>query len=220
MTSKLIDITGQRFGRLTVVGFSHFKRSHGGHKTAYWKCVCDCGNEKITTTSSLRSETTRSCGCLRKELNHKRLYKGLDRRLYGVHRMMVERCYKSDSEHYKNYGGRGITVCPEWLGKNGCDNFRRWADSHGYKRGLTLDRIDNDKGYSPDNCQWATRKHQSNNKRNNIWIEINGKKQTLAQWCEEYNVPYGRTEARYVKMGWSIMDALLTPRYGKPIGGT
>ena len=219
MPSK-IDLTGQRFGRLVVMRFDHFKR--GGinkHKNAYWLCRCDCGNTKIISSNSLRSGKTFSCGCYRKEVIHNRLYKGGKSKLYGVLRLMLRRCNDPNSEYYHNYGGRGIKVCDEWAcGVQGYYNFRKWAEENGYEDGLTIDRIDNDKGYSPDNCQWSTRKYQSNNKRNNTMVTIDGRTQTLAQWCEEFGVPYSRVRIRYMVMGWDIMDALITPRYQKPKG--
>lgn len=110
-------------------------------------------------------------------------------------------------------------MCDEWsCGLDGYYNFRKWAEENGYEDGLTIDRIDNDKGYSPDNCQWSTRKYQSNNKRNNTRVTIDGRTQTLTQWCEEFGVPYSRVRVRYMVMGWNIMDALTTPRYQKPKG--
>ena len=132
--------------------------------------------------------------------------------------MMKERCYNPECDFFKNYGQRGIYICDEWLGENGFDNFVNWAANNGYEVGLTIDRIDNDKGYAPDNCQWVTRKYQSNHKRNNVYVTIDGETKTLAEWCEFYGKPYPRTEARYRKMGWGIKDALFTPRYKKPKG--
>lgn len=219
MATKMIDLTGQRFGRLQVIEFDHMEK-HGKHKRPFWKCLCDCGNTKIVGSNSLRTGSTRSCGCLRKELARDNHYLGnpYRQKLYGILRMVKKRCTDKEYEHYKNYGGRGITLCEEWSGEEGFDNFVKWSMESGYKEGLTLDRIDNDKGYSSDNCQWATRKHQSNNKRNNIWITLNGETKTLMEWCEYYNVPYGRVEARFSKMGWTIEDALFTPRYQKPKG--
>lgn len=213
--SKTIDLIGQRFGRLTVKSFAEYRYQPNGHKTAYWNCVCDCGETKIVSSGSLKNGATKSCGCLRKEMMRERQYRGGKSKLYGVHRMMKKRCYDKNYEHYKNYGQRGITVCDEWLGENGYLAFRKWAESNGYKDGLTLDRKDNDKGYSPENCTWETRKHQSNNKRNNVWVTINGETKTMAMWCEHYGVPYGRVEARYRKLGWSIEDALTIPARGK-----
>lgn len=220
MASKMIDLTGREFGWLKVKEFDHMER-HGIHNRPYWKCVCKCGAEKVVSSSSLRSGSTRSCGCYRKGRMHQLYYRGgADRdRLYGVLRMAKKRCEDKTCEFYHNYGARGISVCDEWQGIEGFNRFYEWAMSHGYKRGLTLDRIDNNKGYSPDNCQFVTRKYQSNNKRNNVYFTFDGVTKTLAEWCEHYDVPYGRVEARLTKMGWDIEDALFTPRYKKPISG-
>lgn len=219
MASKLIDLTGKEFGWLTVKEFDHMERK-GIHNRPYWKCVCKCGAEKVISGDSLRRGTL-SCGCYRKIVNQIRMYRGGDdrRRLHGVLRMAKKRCEDPSCEFYHNYGARGIKVCDEWQGSDGLDRFYRWAMSHGYKQGLTLDRIDNNKGYSPDNCQFVTRKYQSNNKRNNVYFTFDGVTKTLAEWCEHYKVPYGRVEARLTKMGWDIEDALFTPRYQKPISG-
>ena len=211
--AKTIDLTGQRFGRLYVESFAEYRRSKSGHKDAYWNCVCDCGTHKVMSSGRLKAGT-QSCGCYRKEANHNRLFIG-GRKLGGVYRMMKARCYDKDNPFYHNYGGRGISMCGEWLGDNGRKNFRLWALSSGYAEGVTLERIDNDKGYSPDNCTWVTRKEQSNNKRNNIVVEWDGEKKTLTQWCEKYGVPYSRVRVRYVNMGWSFEDAMFTPRYGQ-----
>lgn len=220
MTSKLIDLTGNKYGRLTVVGFSHFEwYGKAKHKTAFWECICECGNKKIANAGLLRNGSTRSCGCYRRESAAERHFKGgHNHKLYDVLRMMKKRCYDNTCEYYQNYGGRGITICDEWLKPNGHWAFQKWALENGYEDGLTIDRIDNNKGYSPENCRWVTRKFQSNNKRNNVWITMNGETKTLAEWCEYYNMPYARVEARYTKMGWSIEDALFTPRYKKPKG--
>lgn len=220
MASKLIDLTGKEFGWLTVVGLDHMKRIDG-HNRPFWKCLCKCGQYTVVTSNSLKNGSTRSCGCYRKKANHQRLYLGgEDRgRLRSVLRMAKLRCEDSSNEFYHNYGARGISVCDEWSGKDGISNFVEWAMQSGYSPGLTIDRIDNDKGYSPNNCRWATMKEQSNNKGNNIRITIKGETKTLTQWCEHYNAPYNNVRNRYVALGWDIEDALFTPKFQKPISG-
>lgn len=211
---KNINLIGQRHGRLTCVEYLGLQKRPDGRNNKMWRCVCDCGKEKIVTTKTFRN--SQSCGCYKSEVLHNLRYKGTESHLlYGVYRQMLSRCYDSTSQHFKNYGGRGIQVCDEWLGENGLDNFREWAISSGYKKGLTLDRIYNDKDYSPNNCRWVDMKTQSNNKRNNLYFEMNGKTQTLMQWCEEYNVPYSRVRVRVQVMGWDLKEALTTPRYAK-----
>ena len=210
--SKEVDLIGQRHGRLVCVEYLGLQKRGDGRNNKMWKCVCDCGNEKIVTTNSFKSSM--SCGCYKKDVIHDLRYKGDDsKRLYGIYRQMKLRCYDSSSKHYKNYGLRGIRICGEWLGDDGLDNFRKWAIESGYHKGLTIDRRDNNKDYSPDNCRWVDMKIQSNNKRNNVWLEMNGKTQTLTQWCEEYNVPYPRVRVRIRNMGWTLQEALTTPIY-------
>ena len=212
--SKEVNLIGQRNGRLTCVEYLGLKKRPDGRNNKIWRCVCDCGKEKIVTTNTFRN--SQSCGCYKSEVLHNLRYKGTESHLlYGVYRQMQSRCYDSTSQHFKNYGGRGIQVCDEWLGENGLDNFREWAINSGYKKGLTLDRIYNEKDYSPDNCRWVDMKTQSNNKRNNLYFEMDGKTQTLMQWCEEYNVPYSRIRVRVQVMGWDLKEALTTTRYAK-----
>jgi len=212
--TKEIDLIGQRHGRLVCVEYLGLQKRDDGRNNKIWRCICDCGKEKVVTTNSFKSSM--SCGCYKKERLHDLRYKGDDsKHLYDIHRQMKLRCYDSTSKHYKNYGLRGIRICDEWIGDDGLDNFRKWAFESGYHKGLTIDRIDNSKNYSPDNCRWVDMKTQSNNKRNNVYLELNGRTQTLTQWCEEYNVPFARTEARLMKMGWSLEEALTIPKYGK-----
>lgn len=162
---RLIDLTGQRFGRLTVVS----RAENDKNKNPRWLCRCDCGHQTIVLGHLLRNGNTQSCGCLSHE-QHSALMKEMNKvhewtgtRLYRIWGAMKSRCYNPKQRNYKHYGGRGITICDEWL--YDFVAFRDWALANGYCEDLTIDRIDNDKGYSPDNCRWTTMKEQRLNQR-------------------------------------------------------
>jgi hypothetical protein len=124
---------------------------------------------------------------------------------------MKDRCYNPHNKYYKDYGQRGIIICPDWLSKNkkhdGWKRFKEWALNNGYNNNLSIDRIDNNKGYSPDNCRWVTEKKQANNRRSNIVITYRGKTQTLTQWCDDLKLDYKLTRVSIRELHWSIKDA-------------
>lgn len=174
---KAIDLTGKVLGRLTVIN----RANPVGKKTA-WNCSCSCGENKVITTVSLMSGVTSSCGCLAKqklaERNSTRATHGWSsHKLYGVWRAMMARCYDPKNKKYADYGGRGITVCEAW---HDIDNFCT-ANIDKWRDGLTMDREDNDGGYSPDNVRWVTQKFQMRNNRRNRHVILNGRKVTLAE---------------------------------------
>ena len=167
---KFIDLTGQRFGRLEVIDFAGYKKRADGHNAGYWRCVCTCGRETFVSARNLNSGAVKSCGCLRLDkFKECRTVHGASPkyekkdRLYIIWTGMKQRCYNHSHKNYTDYGGRGITVCDEWL--HDFSAFQKWAMAHGYADDLTIDRIDNDKGYSPDNCRWDTIKEQRKNQR-------------------------------------------------------
>lgn len=207
--SSRIDLEGQRYGRLTVVKWIPFDERK--NKRNLWLCKCDCGNYIETNTGKLKTGHTQSCGCLKDEnknkigdLNKKYAHFG-DKKLYGVYKAMIERCYNQDNPRYKNYGGRDIKVCDEWLGEFGYDKFAEWALSSGREEGLTLDRIDVNGDYEPKNCRWITNQEQQYNKRTNILAEYDGETRPLKYWARELSIPYTTLHA-WFKNGMSIEE--------------
>lgn len=200
--SKVVEMTGKRFNMLTVVS-----RAESKNGKAYWNCVCDCGNETTVSGTNLRSGAVKSCGCLLKK--EKDTHHLSNTRLYRIWRAMLNRCYDKNYWAYKYYGEKGVKVCDEWS-KDFVD-FKNWSILNGYSDNLTIDRIDNSKGYSPENCKWSTRKEQANNRSFCKKIEYQGKTQTLMQWCEELGLNYKRTYARLYKCGWTFERAISTP---------
>lgn len=175
------NLAGKTFNRLTVIEY-HSKRKN----KHYYLCKCICGNEKVIESYNIRSGHAKSCGCLNREIvsSQKVNYRhGMSKtRIHNIWWGIIERCTNENDQAYPNYGGRGITICDEWL--NDFEAFEEWAMANGYSEKLSIDRIDNDGNYEPNNCRWATRKQQNNNKSNNVRIEINGEIKNLTQWAE------------------------------------
>ena len=163
---RFIDLTGQRFGKLTVIKRSENKEYQNCRQThVQFLCQCDCGNKVVVTSNNLRTGHTQSCGCEKIQLvvNRSKKHGMTNTRLYGVWNTMRQRCLNPNNHKYKNYGGRGIKVCDEWL--HDFMAFYDWSMDNGYKPGLTIDRINNDGNYEPNNCRWTTMKVQNNNRR-------------------------------------------------------
>lgn len=203
------DLTGMRFGRLTVIKESENSiRKKNVHRT--WLCLCDCGKEKTIRSSALTGGKTVSCGCYGVEQRAKGCTKHnhSNDRLYKLRRGMMQRCNNPKAPGYESYGGRGITICDEWLGENGFINFYNWAISNGYSDELTIDRIDVNGNYEPSNCRWVTIREQNYNKRSTHYITAFGKTQSMAEWVKEYRLNKSTFYAR-IKAGWNPEDAIL-----------
>lgn len=198
--SRYKDITGQTFWRLTVL-----YKLHNYHKKrrAYWLCVCECGNLTEVSYDNLKTNNTKSCGCYNKDVHMK--HNKCNTRLYYILDNMKMRCYNKNNKDYQNYGARGIVVCDEWL--HDFQAFHDWAMENGYRENLTIDRIDNNKGYSPDNCRWVDIKTQSRNTRRNRLITIGNETKSLAEWCEILNLNYHTIKQRLYRK-WPIKKAL------------
>lgn len=205
------DIVGERFGRLVVLRRVEDKVFPKGYKKPQYECICDCGNTIIAVRGNLLTGNTTSCGCYKKELDHKRFLKhGCAEnpdKLYQKWLSMRNRCFNSQATGYENYGGRGIRVCAEW---DDYIKFKEWAITNGYADGLTIDRIDVNGDYEPDNCRFVTIKEQNNNRRTTNFHTYNGKTQSEMKWAEEYGISYGALKTR-LGYGWDFEKALTSP---------
>ncbi len=188
-------MTGRRCGRLTV----KHEAGRDGSQSVKWLCACDCGAEIVVRGSSLRNGKSTTCGC------STRTHGMTNAPEYKVWEAMRRRCLKISDPSYERYGGRGIEVCVAWLS---FESF--YADMGHRPDGGTLERIDNDRGYSSENCRWATRLEQSNNRRSNRWLTVNGERKTITEWSRGLGASDGTVAAR-VKRGWRVEDAVMLP---------
>ena len=178
--NKFKDLTGQRFGKLTVIERAEDYITPRNEREVQWRCKCLCGRECIVRGHSLRNGHTTSCGCAVSDAATKHGMHGT--RLYNIYMGMNKRCYNKNDTSYSDYGGRGIYVCDEWRGENGFINFMNWALANGYTDELSIDRKNNNGPYSPENCRWTTMTVQANNKRDSVYLTASGETYTLAQW--------------------------------------
>ena len=198
-----MDLVGKKIGKLYVIEKTKEKEK-SNHEYKY-RCICDCGKEKLIRGSNLKSNNSKSCGCenIKKVATISKGYRNKNRRLYNIYQNMKQRCYYKKSIGYKNYGGRGIKVCDEW--KNDYVKFYEWSINNGYKDNLTIDRININGIYEPNNCRWITRKEQNNNMRTNRYITYNNQTKTIAQWAETLNM--SPQKLKYRIDHWSIEKA-------------
>ena len=200
------DLKGEKFGRLTIIEQQGIDKN----RRALWLCRCDCGSEVVLTSTILVSGHAKSCGCLRKEKTSERAKThGLSKtRIYAIWCHMKDRCYNQNETKYKDYGGRGITICDEWL--HDFQAFYDWAMANGYADNLTIDRKDVNGNYCPENCRWANAKTQASNKRTSHLISYNGKTQTMKQWADELGIKYPKLASRINTLHWDIEKAFTT----------
>lgn len=183
------DLTGETFNNLTVLYRSADVGRDPNKPVVNWVCRCKCGNLAIVSSSALITGHSKSCGCMR--VIHNESHKT---RLYCIWENMKKRCRWEKDKRYKNYGGRGISVCDEW--KNNYLVFKAWALSSGYKDDLTIERIDNNGNYCPENCRWATLAEQAQNTTRTRYVDFHGKKMTIRQIATELGVTYSAVQHR------------------------
>lgn len=210
MPKPIKIVVGTRYGRLMILREVERVRS-GKSLIRRVLCRCDCGNEVITLLCCLRANSTRSCGCLKKEKDAERNFRhgysqrGRENKTYRTWRDMIYRCSNLNSNAYNRYGGRGVAVCERWQGEHGFENFL--ADMGECPEGMTLERENNNGNYEPSNCKWATRREQNRNRRNNVRLEYCGRTMIIADWARELGIK-PTTLYRRLQNGWSIERAL------------
>jgi hypothetical protein len=195
--AKHIDLTNKKFGRWLVLKYIG---------NSNWLCQCECGTTSKVRTSELKNGNSRSCGCLHKEIVSKtskknRVYKKEYNRLRQIFGNMKQRCYDKNSINFKNYGAKGIKICNEWL-ENPL-SFCEWAINNGYTNTLTIDRINVNQNYTPDNCRWVSQKIQQNNRTNNHLIVYKGIIHSMSEWSDILKINYNTLKSR-IRYGWSL----------------
>lgn len=198
-----IDLTGEKYGRLTVESLN---RSENG--IVYWNCLCDCGKTTVVRGSNLKTGAVKSCGCLVHQASKCRTHNESKTKLYRHWISMIYRCHNPKNSAYKWYGARGISVCDDWKTYEG---FKAWVEATRPREDYTVERIDVNGNYSPDNCTWIPMSEQAKNRTSSIQIEHDGRVQNLTDWCKELNLEYKRVHNRMFKLGWDFEKAITTP---------
>lgn len=204
---KKIDRTGKEYGNLIVLREAEPRYTKSGIKLPMWECKCSCGNVITVFASNLTSGHTTQCReCSQKDFIGNRKTHGLRHtRLYSMWACMKTRCYNANSKTYQRYGALGITMCDEWLGDNGFENFAKWANENGYSEGSdrfnnSIDRIDVTKGYYPENCRFVNASVQSNNRKYCItFTDVDGEVLTMKQLARKYDISYGTMHTRWAR---------------------
>jgi len=204
-----LEIIGKKFGRLTVRAF-HTMTNHNSR----WKCKCECGKEVVVNGGWLTSGNTKSCGCLLRDIPNHKTHGMSTAREYYSWSTMIQRCTNPNHTYYKNYGGRGISICSRWR-----NSFETFLKDMGIRpAGTSLDRKNNKGDYAPENCMWSDRIKQGANKRNNRFLIVDGVKRTVSQWSRITGIRKNTIRMRVVERGWSDKEAVMT-NVGNPKGG-
>lgn len=208
----MVSMIGRKFNKLTVIEECKERTKNG---TKIYKCLCDCGNYTNVIGTQLRNGMTKSCGCLRVEISgqNNTAHRKTNTRLYNIYRGMIQRCYNKNNKDYKYYGQCGVSVYGDW--RNDFMSFYNWSMNNGYKDNLTIDRIDVNGNYEPNNCRWVSQYEQQNNRTNNLIVFYNNKKQTLTKWIKELNLKnsYSTIYKRLVNCGYDVYDAFYKQQY-------
>lgn len=210
---EFIDLSGKQFGRWTVIKRVEDHVSKGGTHYTQYECMCECGTVKNVVANSLRNGRSYSCGCFGRERaaevcrSNFKTHGNTKDRLYQIYAGMKKRCFNRHAYNYSDYGGRGITICKEWL--DDWVSFRTWALDNGYNENLSIDRIDVNGDYEPGNCRWVDCVAQANNRRSSRYITYNNEEHTIAEWAKILNIPYKRLH-KWIYKGKTMEEIMAT----------
>ena len=209
--TRHVDMLGKKFNKLTEIDKAENIIEKNGHKSSAWKCLCECGQEVIVRGNSLRTNKTKSCGCLNRTKPSNNITHHLSNsKIYTKYKGMKQRCLNKNSKSYKYYGGKGFSICDEWLGKDGFMNFYNWAMANGYSDELSLEREDVAKNYGPDNCKWIPQKFQAHNKTNSYVVDGI----YVAKEARKIGVVNPHIARERCKLGWDVKSAITVPKGG------